>query len=41
VFKAKTERIERLAKQYSNRINELENIFDKTTNVYIDFANVI
>ena len=41
MFNAKTSRIEELAKLYSSRIKELENIFNKKTNVYIDFANVI
>ncbi len=35
-----TERIDRLAKKYPKRIEELENFFDNTTAVYIDFANV-
>lgn len=41
MFQAKTERIKKLAQKYSNRILELESIFDKPTNIYIDFANVI
>ena len=41
MFKAKTERIEKLSQEYSNRISELERIFNKRTNIYIDFANVI
>ncbi len=41
MFRAKTERIEKLSQQYPDRILELERIFDKKTNVYIDFANVI
>jgi uncharacterized LabA/DUF88 family protein len=40
MFKPKTERIKELAEKYSNRISELELIFDKPTNIYIDFANV-
>lgn len=40
MFKPKTTRIESLAKQYPNRISELENIFSKRANVYIDYANV-
>ncbi|MCD6134771.1 MAG: NYN domain-containing protein [Candidatus Omnitrophica bacterium] len=41
MFNAKSNRIDELAKLYKNRINELETIFDKRTNVYIDFANII
>lgn len=41
MFRAKTERIKVLAEQYPNRITELEQIFDKATNIYIDFANVL
>ncbi len=40
MFKAKTDRIQKLAEKYPNRIKELEGIFDRRTNVYIDFANV-
>lgn len=40
MFKPKTERIQNLARKYSRRIEELERIFDRVTNVYIDFANV-
>ncbi len=40
MFKPKTERIELLAKTYPERIKELEGIFDKPTNIYVDFANV-
>lgn len=40
MFKAKTERIQKLAEKYPQRIEELEKIFDRRTNVYIDFANV-
>ena len=40
MFKGKTARIDELAKQYSEKIDELERIFDKKTNVYIDYANV-
>lgn len=40
MFKPKTERIRQLAEKYPERINELEQIFDKSTNIYIDFANV-
>ncbi len=41
MFKAKTDRIGKLAKKYPDRIEELEGIFNKKTNIYIDFANVI
>ena len=41
MFQPKTDKIRILAEQYPNRIKELEDIFDKKTNVYIDFANVI
>jgi len=41
MFKPKTEKIEQLAKNYQSRIIELEQIFDRPTNVYIDFANVV
>jgi len=40
MFQPKTDRIKQLAKQYPKRISELESIFDKPTNIYIDFANV-
>ena len=40
MFKPKTERIQRLTEKYPQRIQELEAIFDRQTNVYIDFANV-
>lgn len=40
MFKAKTTNIELLAKKFSDRITELEIIFEKKTNVYIDYANV-
>ena len=40
MFKPKTERIQKLAEKYPHRIKELEGIFDRQTNVYIDFANV-
>ena len=41
MFQAKTERIKELSQKYPDRILELEKIFDKKTNIYIDFANVI
>jgi uncharacterized LabA/DUF88 family protein len=40
MFNPKTEKIAELARKNPHRIQELENIFDKETNVYIDFANV-
>ncbi|MBU4311992.1 MAG: NYN domain-containing protein [Candidatus Omnitrophica bacterium] len=40
MFQPKTDRIKQLAKKLPRRIDELEKIFDKTTNIYIDFANV-
>ena len=40
MFKPKTERIKQLAERFPERIRELEVIFDKKTNVYIDYANV-
>jgi uncharacterized LabA/DUF88 family protein len=39
-FMAKTERIHKLVEKYPQRIQELERVFDRRTNVYIDFANV-
>lgn len=40
MFKPKTERIKQLAEKYSDKISELEKIFDKSTNIYIDWGNV-
>jgi len=40
MFKAKTDRIRALAERYPQRIDELERVFDRRTNVYIDYANV-
>ena len=40
MFKPKTERISQLAKNYPEKIRQLEWVFDKSTNVYIDWANV-
>jgi hypothetical protein len=40
MFKAKTGRIQKLAEKYPQRIQELERVFDRRTNVYVDFANV-
>jgi hypothetical protein len=40
MFEPKTDRIRALAEKYPQRIEELGRIFDRRTNVYIDFANV-
>ena len=40
MFKPISERIKKLATTYPKKIQELEFIFDKKTNVYIDYANV-
>lgn len=40
MFKPRTERIRKLAENYPERIAELESVFDRKTNVYIDYANV-
>ncbi len=40
MFTAKTERIKELAGKYPRRIDELERVLDRPTNVYIDYANV-
>lgn len=40
MFKPKTERIQKLAETYPAKIAELEKVFDKKTNIYIDYANV-
>ena len=41
MFKPKTKKIEKFSQLYPKAIQELEEIFDSKTNVYIDFANVI
>jgi uncharacterized LabA/DUF88 family protein len=41
MFNPKTERIKRLAEFFPKIISELEKIFDSTSNVYLDWANVI
>ncbi len=41
MFNPKTSRIKKLSQKYPDRILELEKIFNKKTNIYIDFANVI
>jgi uncharacterized LabA/DUF88 family protein len=40
MFRPKTDRIRELAEKYPHRVQELERVFDRRTNVYIDFANV-
>lgn len=40
MFSPKTQRIAKLAETYPERIKEMEAIFDKKTNIYIDYANV-
>lgn len=40
MFVPKTDKIQKLSLLYPKRIKELENIFDNTTRIYIDFANV-
>lgn len=40
MFTPKTEKIQKLAERFPNVIVQLEKVFDKPTNVYIDFANV-
>jgi len=40
MFKPVSEKLEKLAALYPDRIEELLQIFDKKTNVYIDYANV-
>jgi len=41
MFKPKSDKIDALSKLYPEAITQLESIFDKPSNVYIDFANVI
>ncbi len=41
MFQAKTKKIQELADKYPKRIVELEKIFDKKTNIYIDYANIL
>jgi uncharacterized LabA/DUF88 family protein len=40
MFRAKTDRVEKLSQKYPERIAELEALFDKCSNLYIDYANV-
>lgn len=41
MFQSKTKKIEELTQIFPKRITELKRIFDKKTNIYIDFANVL
>ena len=41
MFTPKTDRVKKLAFLYEDRIEELKNIFDRKTNIYIDWANVL
>lgn len=41
MFSPKTDRIKLLAEKYPAIIAQLDEIFDKSTNIYIDYANVI
>ena len=41
MFKAKTGRIEKLAKLFPDRIKELDSIFNIPSVIYLDWANVI
>ncbi len=41
MFQPKTERIKHLSNVLPHRIEELSKIFDRKTNVYVDFANVM
>lgn len=40
MFDPKTQRLKELSLKYPNRIQELKGIFNRKTNVYIDYANV-
>lgn len=40
MFIPKTDRIKQITEKDSNKIIELEKIFDQSTNIYIDYANV-
>jgi len=41
MFKPSTEKIKLLSKVYQKSVKQLESVFNNTTSVYIDFANVI
>jgi uncharacterized LabA/DUF88 family protein len=40
VFNPKTSRLEKLAKEFPNRMIELEKLFGKSTIIYIDYGNI-
>ncbi len=40
MFRALTPELETLAKKYSRQILELESLFDRRTNLYLDYANL-
>jgi hypothetical protein len=40
MFDSQTERIQELALKYPQCIQEFERVFDRRTNIHIDFANV-
>lgn len=40
MFNPKTERLKKLAELFSARVTKLEEIFDSSANIYIDYANV-
>lgn len=40
MFRPKTEKIEKIAELFSERVGELENLFVGIANIYIDYANV-
>lgn len=41
MFQAKTQKIQNIADNLPERIRELECFFDKPTNIYIDYANIL
>ena len=41
IFDPNIERIQKLATLYPKRIEELKQIFNKPSHIYIDYANVI
>ena len=40
MYSPKTQRLNELSIKYPDRIQELKDIFDRKTNVYIDYANI-
>ena len=40
MFKASTPELDGLAKKFSKQILELESVFDRRTNLYLDYANI-